>query len=70
MRAKAKVRASEAWKPFPWEKFDQYGRLVGMTRSGGYVMARRPGKAPFIISEKEWKRLADSEDNDCQLRAL
>lgn len=28
-----------------------------MTRSGGYVMCRRPRCIPFILTEKEWGKL-------------
>lgn len=30
-----------------------------MARSGGYVMVRRPGCAPFVMTEKEWAALPD-----------
>lgn len=35
------------------------GPVRFMTRSGGYVMARRPGCVPFVLSEKEWMALPD-----------
>jgi hypothetical protein len=25
-----------------------------MTHANGYVMARRPGRTPYVMTEKEW----------------
>lgn len=33
------------------------GRAKFMTRASGYVMARKPRSAPFVIPEKEWQSL-------------
>lgn len=33
------------------------GRVRLMVRSGGYVMVRRPGAMPFVLTEKEWARM-------------
>lgn len=38
------------------------GKVRFMTRSGGYVMARRPRCVPFVMSEKEWNRLPAFEE--------
>lgn len=32
-------------------------RVRLMARSGGYVMVRKPGRAPFVMSEKQWAKL-------------
>lgn len=31
------------------------GRITYMTSAKGYVMARRPGCLPFVITEKLWR---------------
>jgi len=33
------------------------GKIRFMTRSGGYVMARRPRCTPFVMDEKKWLNL-------------
>lgn len=33
------------------------GKVRYMTRSGGYVMCRRPRLAPFVVTEKEWRNM-------------
>lgn len=33
------------------------GRVRLMSRSGGYVMVRRPRAMPFVLTEKEWARM-------------
>lgn len=38
-------------------RYDQYGEIRYMTRSGGYVMCRRPRCMPFVLSEKDWNKL-------------
>jgi hypothetical protein len=40
------------------DKQDEHGRIVFMTRSGGYVMCRRPRCLPFVLSEKQWGKLS------------
>ncbi len=37
--------------------YDHHGKIVFMARSCGYVMARRPRCIPFVLSEKEWRKL-------------
>lgn len=32
-------------------------RVRFMVRSGGYVMVRKPGAMPFVVSEKDWAKL-------------
>lgn len=39
------------------DKQDENGRIVYMTRSGGYVMCKRPRCLPFVLSEKQWAKL-------------
>ncbi len=44
--------------PFDWgPKVDDIGKLWALARSGGYVMVWRPHSAPFVMTEKEWKKL-------------
>jgi len=39
------------------DKQDQYGRIVYMCQSGGYVMAKRPRARPVVFTLKEWAKL-------------
>lgn len=39
------------------DAYDASGPIKYMTRSGGYVMVRRPRCAPFVLSEKDWRKL-------------
>lgn len=41
--------------------YDLHGRINFMFRSGGYVMCRRPRKAPFVLTEKDWRKLPKVE---------
>jgi hypothetical protein len=41
------------YEPLP----EPHDRLRYMARSGGYVMVRKPGAMPFVLSEKEWAKL-------------
>lgn len=43
------------------DAYDRHGRIRFMVRSGGYVMCRRPGAAPFVLSEKHWRKLPKDE---------
>lgn len=43
--------------PKPKRHPDDGGRINYMTRSGGYVMCRRPGLMPFTMTEKDWRKL-------------
>ena len=38
---------------------DQYGSMRLMAVVEGYVMARRKGCQPFVISIKEWNEIGD-----------
>ena len=38
----------------PLEREDEYGPIRLIVLAEGYVMARRKGKAPFIVSIDEW----------------
>ena len=44
--------------PRPVRRFDKHGEIRLMATSGGYVMVRRPGCIPFVLSLKEWSLLA------------
>lgn len=33
------------------------GRVKYMTHAKGYVMVRKPGAVPFVLSQKEWLAL-------------
>lgn len=46
--------------------YDWLGKITFMVRSGGYVMCKRPRATPFVISEKDWKRLPKTaEEGGC-----
>lgn len=38
-------------------KKDRHGELRLMAAAKGYVMVRRPGCMPFVMSGKEWDRM-------------
>ena len=37
--------------------YDDYGKIIHMVTSGGYVMVKRPRCTPFVLTLKEWARL-------------
>lgn len=39
-----------------FDKQDNYGRLIYMCHSGGYVMAKRPRCMPAVFTLKEWAK--------------
>jgi hypothetical protein len=41
--------------------YDMHGKVMFMVRSGGYVMVKRPRCAPFVLTEKEWRKLPKVE---------
>lgn len=41
-------------------RYDRHGRIRLVARAEGYVMARRPGCAPFVLTERKW----DSMDRE------
>lgn len=43
--------------------YDQYGKLLHMVTSGGYVMVKRPRCAPIVLSLKEWAKLPKESSN-------
>ena len=45
------------------DAYDRHGVIKYMTRSGGYVMARRPRAMPFVLSEKDWRKLPKNSDD-------
>lgn len=53
----------------PLVRKDKNGKVTFMCRSGGYVMVRHPRAMPFVLSEKEWRKLqpwSDEASNDGQ----
>lgn len=48
------------------------GKLRFMTRSGGYVMCRRPRCMPYVMSEGDWRKLPafDQEAHDSYRAAV
>lgn len=42
--------------------FDQYGKIIHMVTSGGYVMVKRPRKMPFVLTLKDWAKLPKSQE--------
>ena len=53
-----------AFNKFPAVKYDEHGKMTVMARSGGYVMARRPGSVPFVKAERDWLRMSDTAPRD------
>lgn len=43
-------------------------RVRYMAHADGYVMVRRPGAAPFVIGEKEWRKLPPFNDGQSPQR--
>jgi len=43
----------------PVYRHDDLGRLRLMASAEGYVMVRRPGALPFLMTVKEWADLSD-----------
>lgn len=41
-------------------KYDEIGAIHYMVRSGGYVMVRYPRALPFVLSERQWKKLPNN----------
>lgn len=39
------------------ERKDRHGIIRSMAAAEGYVMVRRPGCMPFVLSGKEWARM-------------
>jgi hypothetical protein len=37
-------------------RYDRYGEMRLMTEADGYVMMRRKGAMPFVVSRDEWDR--------------
>ena len=37
--------------------YDEHEKIVHMVTSGGYVMAKRPRCAPFVLTLKEWAKI-------------
>lgn len=44
------------------DAYDRHGVIRYMVRSGGYVMVRRPRCTPFVMSEKDWRKLPKNQD--------
>lgn len=38
-------------------RHDQHGDIKFMAEADGYVMCRRPGCMPFVLSKKSWEAL-------------
>lgn len=53
----------------PTPAYDMHGKITPMARSGGYVMVKRPRCAPFILSEKDWRKLPKTQAEGCQWTA-
>lgn len=39
-------------------RYDKVGKLTILCHSGGYLMVRRPKAIPFVMREKDWRKLA------------
>ena len=47
-----------------WPKDPAQGWLVEMATARGWVMVRRPGCMPFVMSVRDWDALPSEEIND------
>lgn len=48
------------YKPKQAERrYDKYGQFRIMARIEGYVICRRRGSVPVVITEREWNHFAD-----------
>lgn len=52
------------------DAYDQHGPIRYLTRSGGYVMVRRPRCVPFVMHEKDWAKLPKTPDAGAGWRVL
>ncbi len=54
-------RMEPEWAPAPKTRRERRahpsdgGPVMAMAVADGYVLARRPGKLPFIVAEREWR---------------
>ncbi len=39
-------------------RYDEHGKITPLVRSGGYMMVRRPRCMPFVMTEKDWRKLS------------
>lgn len=43
---------------------DEHGPIRCMAVADGHVLCRRPGRAPFVLSVREWDAMRESRDAD------
>lgn len=60
----SRIRRSRAKRE---SRYDQHGEFRLMTEASGYVMYRRPGRLPSVMSRKEWDALADRPPQTAEL---
>jgi len=46
-------------------RYDAIGPVVEMARASNYVMVRRPGCAPFVLTVKEFEALSPQVPSPC-----
>ena len=42
-------------------RYDKLGAIRSMATADGYLLVRRPGCAPFVLTAEEWNSLARAE---------
>lgn len=50
-------------------RYDGIGPLKKMAEADGWVMARRPGAMPILMTLKEWDRMIRSADLHVEVQA-
>ena len=45
-------------------RFDRHGRVMLLSQWGKWLMVRRPGCVPYVVSTKEWEAMVPPEDID------
>ena len=58
------------YQAIPLEREDKYGPFRLMTVSEGYVMARRKGAPPFVVTIDEWVEIGRGNPQATPLRPV
>lgn len=43
-------------------RYDDRGPIVLMAVAKGYVMVRRPGCIPFVLTERDWQAMSEKAE--------
>ncbi|GCD60854.1 hypothetical protein NBRC3280_3424 [Acetobacter pasteurianus NBRC 3280] len=50
------------------DRYDVFGKIKKMCEADGYVMARRPSCAPFVMSLGAWELLAKTPEAGAKIK--